>query len=411
MDEITVTIDGQKLAASRGETILSVCERNNIFVPTLCHFPGLSDIGACRLCVVDVLGTRGPTTACTTPVTDGMIVQTDTEKLNGLRRSILEMLLAERNHFCMFCEKSGNCELQTLAYRYGVDHVRYTHLHPRFELDATNPKFVLDHNRCILCRRCIRACAEVAKVGTLGLRNRGAATMVVADLNRKLAESTCNSCGECIKVCPTGAIFDRAKAYSDRTQKVAPFQVNLPPPPDGQPRVKVATEWLAGCSGCHMSLLDLDEGLVALSQYVEITSSPITDLKHPPEVAVGIVEGAVTNSANEEVVRELRDRCKVLVALGDCACLGGIPAMRNLVGKEAALRRAYVETPSVVVGVVPSDPELARVRDEVVPVDRVVPVDVYVPGCPPAPEAIFYALAELLAGRLPKLPAEKLRFD
>ena len=410
MDDITVTIDGRKLGARRGETILSACQRNDVYVPTLCHFPGLSEASACRLCLVEVSGVRGPTTACTTPVSNGLTIQTDTPKLNTLRRSILEMLMVERNHFCMFCEKSGDCELQSLAYRYGVDHIPYAYLHPRYELDASNPKIILDPNRCILCRRCIRTCAEVAKVGTLGLQYRGSATVVAADLNNMLGESTCNSCGECVKACPTGAIFDRQSAYMHRTQKVAPFVASLPPP-DGSPRVKVATEWLAGCSGCHMSFLDLDEGLVALSQHVEITSSPITDLKHPPEVTVGIVEGAVTNSANEEVVRELRAHSKVLIALGDCACIGGMPAMRNLVDRDAALRRAYVEAPSVVGGAVPTDPELAEVRDEVVPVDRVVPVDFYVPGCPPAPEAIFHALAALLTGGDPKLPAEMLRFD
>ncbi len=225
------------------------------------------------------------------------------------------------------------------------------------------------------------------------------------------AESTCNSCGQCIPACPTGALFDRATAYSSRTQKVAPFHVSLPPPAAGQVKVKIATEWLTGCSGCHMSLLDLDETLVDLTQYVEITSSPVTDLKHPPEVTVGIVEGAVSNSTNEEVVREMRRRPKVLVALGDCACFGGIAAMRNLVDRDDALRRAYVETPSVVDGGIPSDPELARVNAEVVPVDRVVPVDAYVPGCPPSPEAIFTTLSELLAGRMPKLSADMLRFD
>jgi coenzyme F420-reducing hydrogenase gamma subunit/NAD-dependent dihydropyrimidine dehydrogenase PreA subunit len=410
MDEIAVTVDGRKLDARRGETVLSVCERNDVYIPTLCHFPGLSEASACRLCLVEITGIRGPTTACTTPVTNGMTIQTDTPRLNKLRKSLLEMFLVERNHFCMFCEKSGDCELQSLAYRYGVDHIPYAFLHPHYELDATNPRIILDPNRCILCRRCVRACAEIAKVGTLGLENRGSGTRIVADLNSTLAESTCNSCGECVKVCPTGAIFDRQTAYMHRTQIVAPFVANLPPA-DGSPRVKVATEWLAGCSGCHMSFLDLDEGLVALAQHVEITSSPITDLKHPPEVTVGIVEGAVTNSANEEVVRELRARSKVLVALGDCACLGGMPAMRNLVDRDAALQRAYVGAPSVVDGAVPGDPELAEVRAEVVPVDQIVPVEVYVPGCPPAPEAIFHALAALLTGGDPKQPAAKLRFD
>jgi len=143
-----------------------------------------------------------------------------------------------------------------------------------------------------------------------------------------------------------------------------------------------------------MSLLDLDERLVALAAAVEITSSPITDFKKPPEVDVGIVEGSVSNTVNIEVLKELREKCKILVAMGDCACFGGIPAMRNLVDKEAALRRGYVETES-----------------KVMPLHEVVKVDVHLPGCPPSADAIYYTLSELVAGRIPVLAGENLRYD
>ena len=174
-------------------------------------------------------------------------------------------------------------------------------------------------------------------------------------------------------------------------------------------KVTIASDWLAGCSGCHMSLLDIDEKIVALVQKATLTSTPITDLKHPPEsgVDVGILEGAVANSSNEAVARQMRARCKILVAMGDCAVFGGIPTMRNCPRKEAALRRAYIESESTVDGRIPDDPELA-VMQETRPLDKVVDVDVYLPGCPPSAEAILYVLQELAEGRMPKLSGKLL---
>jgi NAD-reducing hydrogenase small subunit len=166
----------------------------------------------------------------------------------------------------------------------------------------------------------------------------------------------------------------------------------------------IASDWLAGCAGCHMSLLDIDERLVAVLEKATLTSTPITDLKHPAKegVTVGILEGAVANSANEEVALRMRQRSKILIAMGDCACFGGVPALRNGVCTKAALQRAYVETESTVDGKVPDDPELA-VMQPVRAVNQVVDVDIHLPGCPPPPEAIFHVIAELLAGRTPKL--------
>lgn len=174
-------------------------------------------------------------------------------------------------------------------------------------------------------------------------------------------------------------------------------------------KVTVASDWLAGCAGCHMSLLDIDERIVALVQVATLTSTPITDLKHPPEsgVDVGILEGAVNNSSNEEVAKRMRARSRILIALGDCAVFGGVPAMRNCPGKDACLRRAYLETESTVDGKIPDDPELA-VMQETRPLDQVVPVDIYLPGCPPPADAIFHVLTELVAGRMPKLTGKHL---
>jgi NAD-reducing hydrogenase small subunit len=173
---------------------------------------------------------------------------------------------------------------------------------------------------------------------------------------------------------------------------------------------KISSDWLAGCAGCHMSLLDMDERIVAIAELVDIRSTPITDLKEPDEagVDVGILEGGINNSYNEEVAHKMRKRCKVLVALGDCAVFGGVPAMRNFFTLEEALRRAYVETESTdESGMIPSDPELA-IPTKVRALNEVVPVDIHVPGCPPDADAIFYVLSELAQGRTPVLENGKL---
>jgi len=174
-------------------------------------------------------------------------------------------------------------------------------------------------------------------------------------------------------------------------------------------KVTIASDWLAGCAGCHMSLLDMDERLVELLGAVSLHATPITDLKHPPPegVDVGIIEGAVANSATERVVRQMRQRCRVLVAMGDCAVFGGVPTMRNAGGCQAALRRAYIESESTVGGRIPDDPELAAMA-QVRPIDAVVDVDVYLPGCPPPADAIYYVLKELVEGRTPQLAGKLL---
>lgn len=175
---------------------------------------------------------------------------------------------------------------------------------------------------------------------------------------------------------------------------------------------KVASDWMAGCSGCHMSLLDIDERIVKVAELVDLRATPITDLKEPDAsgVDVGILEGGINNTYNEEVAHKMRSRSKILVALGDCAVFGGVPAMRNFCGIQEALRRAYIETESTdEEGKIPDDPELA-VPTQVRALHEVVPVDVFVPGCPPDADVIFYVLAELGQGRIPEIKGDKLQW-
>ncbi|MBN2100169.1 MAG: NADP oxidoreductase [Dehalococcoidia bacterium] len=174
---------------------------------------------------------------------------------------------------------------------------------------------------------------------------------------------------------------------------------------------KIATAWMAGCAGCHMSFLDIDERILDVVKLVDITTSPITDFKHFEDVDIGIVEGTVNTTKDEEVLRDLRAHCKILMAWGDCACFGGIVASRNPFDKTDCLRRGYIETESTVHGKIPSSDEIPRLLDKAKPANHVVKVDCFVPGCPPNADSIYYALVELLNGRIPVLPANMMRFD
>lgn len=176
---------------------------------------------------------------------------------------------------------------------------------------------------------------------------------------------------------------------------------------------KVATVWLEGCSGCHMSFLDLDESLIDIFSKVDVTVTPITDFKDYrfPDLDVGIVEGGIGNDEQLEIARHLRQQCRVLVAWGDCAVFGGINTLRNGMSREEIMRRGYIETESTVHGLIPEHEELPRLLEKVQPLNEVTHVDAYVPGCPPSPESIAYSLTAILQGRLPVLPKEMIHFD
>ncbi len=211
--KIRLKIDGNEVTADEGMTILEVAQQAGIHIPTLCHHPALSNWGGCRMCVVAVEGVPRLVASCVMPVRHGMAVVTTNERILKSRRMVLEFIFAERNHNCMFCPKSGDCELQQLAYDLQMDHMTVPQSFTPFPADVTNDYMGIDHNRCILCGRCVRACTELAGNHVLAFQNRGPRTLVGFDLNETLNGSTCYACGVCLQVCPTGAIFSRQRTH------------------------------------------------------------------------------------------------------------------------------------------------------------------------------------------------------
>src|SRR5512132_425465 len=246
---VQITINGKQIEVPEGTTVLRAAEMAGIHIPTLCDHKGLTPYGGCRLCIVEVQGVRVPMASCTLPVNNGMVVNTETEALKKSRKFVLSMLFSERNHFCPFCQVSGgDCELQNAAYHEEMTHWPIQPGWNNFVVDTSHPYFVLDNNRCILCRRCVRACAEMTGNFTLSVAERGAKSMVVADIDVPLGESTCVKCGSCVQVCPTGALIDKTSAYQSHDKDLQEIKSTC-----------------AGCSvGCSIKIMVRDNRIVRI---------------------------------------------------------------------------------------------------------------------------------------------------
>jgi len=228
-EKIDLIIDGNKYEARRGQTVLEVAQENNVWIPTLCYDPRIKPYGACRLCLVEVKGARGLMPACTTEVTPGMVVRTENERINSIRRTIIELILSDHPSDCMTCESTGQCTLQDLAYRYGVKESSFKGEAHSYKVLNGNPLIERDPNKCVLCGRCVRICEEVVGAGVYGFIKRGFDAIVGTPYEKSLEESPCLFCGQCVSACPVGALTSKIAIRAGRpweleqTETICPY--------------------------------------------------------------------------------------------------------------------------------------------------------------------------------------------
>lgn len=253
-DIIKLNVNGREIRGRKGQTVLDVCRENGIHIPTLCYHPKMPPYGGCRLCIVEIEKMRGLSPSCTTPAADGMVVHTHTENVARVRKTTLELLLAFGEHNCLLCQANGDCELQGLVYEHGIDQVRFNTDYKPLPLDDSNSVIVRDLNKCVLCSRCVRACLEVQVNGVIDVAQRGSESFISTFENKPLKDSNCVFCGECVSVCPTGALTEKPAKFQGR-----PWELK-----------KVVTTCTYCGVGCQLELNVKDEKVVKVTSNHDI---------------------------------------------------------------------------------------------------------------------------------------------
>ncbi|MDE7400174.1 MAG: [FeFe] hydrogenase, group A [Oscillospiraceae bacterium] len=212
---VNIKINGRDYSVPEGSTILEAARLAGIKIPTLCYLKDINAIGACRICVVEVKGARSLVASCVYPVNEGMEIITNSPKVIESRKTTLELIISNHKRECLSCVRSGSCELQELCYEYGIDENKFLGENPAVDIDDSAAHMVRDNSKCILCRRCVAACAVTQGIGVIGANERGFATQIASAFDMNLADTACVSCGQCITACPTGALHEK-----DDTDKV-----------------------------------------------------------------------------------------------------------------------------------------------------------------------------------------------
>lgn len=419
---ISFEIDGKKLQAEEGTNLVVAARNNGIFIPSLCYYEHIEPpLGTCRTCTCKINGKYGP--ACTEKVTEGLKIDLNQPELTDIRKALVEMMFSEGNHFCPACEKSGNCDLQHMGYEMGISVSRFPHLFKDRLIDYQPKRMVLEHNRCIKCRRCVEEVFTKDGKRVFNYLNRGNETVVGIDYEQEATLSE-EEAVHAMNICPTGAIIVRGKSLSkpfgDRDFDMESSQKDYGKKPHrtGKPMVMdkkvIATVSLAGCFGCHMSMLDLDTDLLDVLELVSFNKSPLTDIKtFTRRCHIGIVEGGCCNAENVETLRKFREMCDILVAVGECAVWGGLPAMRNSIPLSECLEEAYLNSFSndANATVIPYHEDLPKLLDRVYGCGEIVKIDYYIPGCPPTANHIWKAVKNLLWGEEYSVLYSEFKYD
>lgn len=214
--KLNVTIDDKKVQAKQGQTILEAAQANGIEIPTLCQHKDLEPIGACRICVVEVQGAKGLTASCCTPVGDGMIISTNSEKVKKARRVVINLILSSHAHNCVVCSTANVCELQKLAADCDIGKSRYKNRKRYYQQEDVSPYVFRDLSKCIMCYRCVAACKNIKKVNIYAVSYRGFDSKITVDLDEVINKDECKDCEVCIKVCPVGALLKPEKRFGKK---------------------------------------------------------------------------------------------------------------------------------------------------------------------------------------------------
>lgn len=418
-ERIDITVDGRGYQVEEGANLVEALREQGLEIPTLCYYPHIQPpLGTCRVCLVEIDGRTA--CACEARTRAGQQIALARADLADRRKATVELMFAEGNHFCPACEKSGDCDLQGLGYQLGMQTSRFPHLFIDRLTDYRSRRLVIVPNRCVLCQRCVKEIRTPGGQAVFSLRGRGEHTRIRIDAEQEalLDEATAV---QAMQICPTGAILLRGQSearpagerqYDVPTEHLQPGRMaewlrqHFP----GR-KWRIATTSLAGCFGCHMSMLDIDTELAEILEFVQLDRSPLTDLKTiSAPCDIGFIEGGCGTDENVEVLRSFREQCRVLIAVGECAIWGGLPAMRNLVPLGECLEEAY-RTESGEAVVIPHSEDIPALLDRVYACSEVVHIDYYIPGCPPSADLIWSVIAEILTGKPLSLTGKTFRYD